>query len=890
MKRWLRRSAEGAAVAKEREQVPVARHQGLHLELDQQLVVLGCGGDLALALADGPGCVGQPLSGLLAHPVAWQVEDLPALEGQVLDLVFRRREAGRLYVRGWLERGASGWRLSLLDVGGAVVRQQQLDLRLGVLTFAGQCSKRLRTSLVGEPWPLVGEFLEGLALRLSLPAVGLLLARGEGRVWRLAEGFTLPEWKALLDERMLQAAVLGQTGEVPLALPASRASPSLWLVPFRERDGVSAWLACYTVGPARGMTLTVEDWLQVAAALAAPVLERQREVAREEVVERNRLLQEMLGSGWWEYHQQSGLWQLAPALAGMLGVAGGDFAQWLERVHPAERDEFRVRLADAMEREADFGLCLRLQIDAHWRWFRMSFAVRGRGARCRVTGFAVDIDDIKASEAQAAAATSRLESLVDSAPALIYVQRCDAGALWPEFYSASLESVLGWTLAEVQEQTLLALVHSDDRDGYLERTRRLLHEGKVSCHYRLRDRRGGFRWMLDEAKLLRDDCGQPLEVVGLCLDVSEAREANERLLSSEERYRLLVEDSPAMICRYRPDLTLSFANRPLLEYLGCTAGELGSVDLGCYLSEEQRGALVQRLQSLSPQNPVGTAEICLQLPGNKHAWWLWAERGVFDAEGRLMEVQAVARDDTELHHSRQQLYQSAKMATLGEMATGIAHEINQPLNVMRMALVNLLKRLESDLLTDDYLRAKLERIEGQVLRAARIVEHMRAFGRRSDVESQHFQPARAVDGALSLLEDELEKCAIHLDVVVDELPEIKGHVDQLEQVLINLLVNARDVLGERCAREAEFRPCIELRAGVDAGRVLIKVEDNAGGIEPSLLARVFEPFFTTKPVGQGTGLGLSVSYGIVRQMGGTLSVRNGSRGACFSIELPVDLA
>ena len=117
--------------------------------------------------------------------------------------------------------------------------------------------------------------------------------------------------------------------------------------------------------------------------------------------------------------------------------------------------------------------------------------------------------------------------------------------------------------------------------------------------------------------------------------------------------------------------------------------------------------------------------------------------------------------------------------------------------------------------------------------------------------------------------------------------QVRGHVDQLEQVLINLMVNARDALLSRQEKDRSFEPWIALTVEQDAQTLWLVVEDNGGGIDPRLLERIFEPFFTTKPVGVGTGLGLSVSYGIVEQMGGRLSVSNSSEGACFRIALPI---
>jgi PAS domain S-box-containing protein len=473
---------------------------------------------------------------------------------------------------------------------------------------------------------------------------------------------------------------------------------------------------------------------------------------------------------------------------------------------------------------------------------------------------------------------------------VIYVQRYDEGALQPQFFSDSLLPLLGWCLADCADVPLVDRVHPEDRPLYLERTRRLLREGSVRTRYRLRDSRGDYHWMLDEARLLRDDLGLPVEAVGLWLDVTEATLSAEQVRQSEERYRILVEDSPAMICRYRPDLTLSFGNRPLATYLELTPEQLPGVNLGSWMSPEQRDAFSNRLSLLSPESPVSTAEINLQLPGREHAWWVWSDRGVFDDQGNLLEVQAVGRDNTDVRRSQQQLTQSAKMATLGEMATGLAHEINQPLNVMRMAITNVLKRLGKGEVEVDYLTDKLNRIDAQVQRAAKVVDHMRVFGRRSEIEQQPFNPAQAIEGTLSLLAEGMRGKGVDLRISETSFEvQVRGHVDQLEQVLINLMVNARDALLGKRERDAGFNPWIALYAERDAHSVRLWVEDNGGGIDSRLLERIFEPFFTTKPVGVGTGLGLSVSYGIVENMGGKLSVRNSTQGARFCIELPIAL-
>ena len=318
--------------------------------------------------------------------------------------------------------------------------------------------------------------------------------------------------------------------------------------------------------------------------------------------------------------------------------------------------------------------------------------------------------------------------------------------------------------------------------------------------------------------------GKKSRLVGFMLDISDIKAQEQSAAAAHARLDNLIANSPAVICRYQPDLTLTFGNRPLATYLELAPEQLPGVNLGSWMSEEQRDAFTQRLNRLSPEFPVSTAEINLQLPGREHAWWVWSDRGVFDEQGRLLEVQAVGLDNTE------------------------------------------------------------------VQRAARVVDHMRVFGRCSEIEQQPFNPAQAIEGALSLLSEGMRGKGIDLRISETGFEvQVRGYVDQLEQVLINLMVNARDALLGKRETQPGFNPWISLYAERDTRSVRLWVEDNGGGIDPRLLEQIFEPFLTTKPVGVGTGLGLSVSYSIVENMGGRLSVSNSTEGARFCIELPIVL-
>ncbi|QHC99404.1 PAS domain-containing sensor histidine kinase [Pseudomonas sp. S04] len=885
---------------------PVVPSVGLQLHLDSQGRVLQISGPMRDLLAHRlSGSTALHLSDYLLPGSRLAVEGPPSeWHGHSLDLDFTGLGATTLHLRGWAQPAEDGWLLQLLDIDDLLQERQQAQARDTCQALAARCSEHLRLCSLSRLPQVLREQLQDLAQQWRIPCVAIVLLDEAQQDWRIHSHYHAHDAPRLWHtDQSLGSALDSLDGSRPHALhdaagvslaPRLRdifADAEGLLVPYRDAHGIGAWLLCGfypAVQPAPA--LGERDWLLLLAALAAPLLGRLREQQQQQQLQRLDALQGLLGSGWWELHEGV---QLAPQLARNLHLehARLSLGEWLAVFHPVDRAELQSRLQDLLQGDRPLLLSVRLQARDEFQapiWYRLQGQLLQLGEQRRPVGVMLDISDIKNQQQQAAAAHARLDNLIASSPAVIYVQRYEEGALQPCFFSDSLLPLLGWQLSELTETSLIERIHPDDRDLYFARTRQLLREGNVRARYRMRDRAGDYHWLLDEARLLRNDLGLPVEAVGLWLDDTEATLATEQVRQSEERYRILVEDSPAMICRYRPDLTLTFANRPLAKYLECPPEQLPGVDLGSWLSAEQRVAFLLRIQQLTPEFPVSTAEISLQLPGREHAWWVWSDRGVFDEQGQLLEVQAVGRDNTEVRRSQQQLMQSAKMATLGEMATGLAHEINQPLNVMRMAIVNVLKRLSNGEVPVDYLQDKLSRIDTQVQRAARVVDHMRVFGRRSEIEQQPFNPAQAVEGTLALLAEGMRGKGVELRIPsLDFEVQVRGHVDQLEQVLINLLVNARDALLSKREVQREFEPWISLRAEADARVVRLWVEDNGGGIDPRLLERIFEPFFTTKPVGVGTGLGLSVSYGIVQNMGGQLSVLNAELGACFCIELPI---
>jgi C4-dicarboxylate-specific signal transduction histidine kinase len=245
----------------------------------------------------------------------------------------------------------------------------------------------------------------------------------------------------------------------------------------------------------------------------------------------------------------------------------------------------------------------------------------------------------------------------------------------------------------------------------------------------------------------------------------------------------------------------------------------------------------------------------------------------------------IERREWELREKQEQLVQAGKLATLGELTTGIAHELNNPLNNIGLFVGNVIDHLELGLAEQEkesMLRDLNSALE-QVRKATEIITHLRTFGRAASVVLEPVAINDVIERSLSLTREQLRLRQI--EVELDLAPAdavVLGNPIQLEQVFINLITNARDALADTPRRE------IRITSSVEPKLVRVRFADTGPGIRAGLEQRIFDPFFTTKEVGTGTGLGLSITYGILKEHGGAISVESPpEEGACFVVELPL---
>jgi C4-dicarboxylate-specific signal transduction histidine kinase len=353
----------------------------------------------------------------------------------------------------------------------------------------------------------------------------------------------------------------------------------------------------------------------------------------------------------------------------------------------------------------------------------------------------------------------------------------------------------------------------------------------------------------------------------------------------------LLDRSDALLLAVDRTGRIRFANERATAFFARTAAE-DADDLRQAFRFPAPGAaeLFHERVRASSDAPVSFEQDVLDPRGVPHSFlWVWSadERGGDDVPSLI----GFGIDVTDRRRSEMMAIRSDKISSLGEIAASIVHELNQPLNVIGLACSNARQQIAADGDREATL-ARIGRIEKQVARAAGILDRLRRYiaGSPTDYRAR-FSVAEAVRAAEEFVADQLRIDGIRVDVRVDPDASVRGDRLLFEQLLVNLLLNARDaIVSVPAAAETGWRGTVAIEGAPDAaaGVVRIAVEDTGPGLSEEAVARAFEPFYTTKAAGRGTGLGLPICRTIVQSFGGEISIRNGSRGARVEFTMRAD--
>jgi PAS domain S-box-containing protein len=380
--------------------------------------------------------------------------------------------------------------------------------------------------------------------------------------------------------------------------------------------------------------------------------------------------------------------------------------------------------------------------------------------------------------------------------------------------------------------------------------------------------------------VIRDPAGKFVRYQGTFVDVTEQREMERRLHREQEFVGRLMDSFPDLVIALNCDARYTFVSPQVFDILGFRPEELIGKRVGGRTDPTDRAAMLELFDDLIFRR-ISEGQIEYRTQHKDGAWRIFraSARPLHDETGRITGVIASARDITDQQRLQQQVIQSERLAAMGQMIAGVAHELNNPLTAI-LGVTELLR----DQSKDDNTTRQLDLAHRQARRAAHIVQSLLVFSRPSTPRNTLLHLPDLLQRTLQLHEHSLRANNIDVDLVArPDLPTVLGDTNQLTQVFLNLIVNA-----EQAIHEVRDRGMLRIRLGVVGDRVLVTFQDDGVGIRRELLPRIFDPFFTTKRPGRGTGLGLSICMAIVREHNGDISAQPmPDGGSVFTVSLPV---
>jgi len=685
--------------------------------------------------------------------------------------------------------------------------------------------------------------------------------------------------------------------------------------------------------------LRLVSFLGAATAMSWIIARRrsaQAEVAESEMRLRRLVESDMIGVVFWE--QGGGITDANDEFLRMVGYTRDDLRAGRIRWRDLTPPEFAHLDDDALRQISATGSCAPFEKEYRHRDGTRVPIVVGRAAttsaRDRGISFVLDISERKRMEVALRQAKEELEVRVAERTAELltanrrleeelaerlriaqalreseeryrqvsevtsdyaYSLRIEAnGRVVFEWYTGAFERITGFAQTDISSlRGIMELIHPDDRPALVQRMTRLLAGETVVTDFRMRTKPGEYRWLRDRGRPQWDATqGRVVRIVGAASDVTEAKHAEEALRESEERFSLAVAGANDGVWDWRMDVNEVYLSPRWKAILGLAPEDLGTDPQGwverLHPGDADRVA-AEVAAHLEGRTPDLHVEYRLRHRDGSYRWVLSRGVAVRDASGKAYRMAGSLTDITprkqaeeEARRRQAELAHAQRVSTLGEMAAGLAHELNQPLAAIVSYASGCERRIQKGDVRSNELLYAISQVSKQALRAGDVLQRYRTFVRAGTTRREPVDLnalAHEVAELAKTVADE-ERIEIHVDSAPD-LPEVMADSVQIEQVLVNLIRNALDSMHGGGPGQVWVRT---RRAG-DA--VEVTVEDVGPGIPDELREQIFDAFFTTK--GEGLGMGLSISRSIIDAHGGRLwpTPRPG-RGTIFHFTVPIE--
>jgi len=585
---------------------------------------------------------------------------------------------------------------------------------------------------------------------------------------------------------------------------------------------------------------------------------------------------------------------VSPSTQHVLGYTAEEVVgmEWWTLLDPADGERIKRTVTTIRDQKPLTETARVRRKDGTWVWLeaRVDAVLEEDGT---VVGYRITARDYTEQRDAGLALTeseAKYRLLAESIDDIVCLQDLDGTAL---YYSASTEKTLGFTPAELVGKDAFALTHPDDLAKLAGDTYLAVLRGETPLvEWRCLRKDGSYIWVETHTALLRNESGVPDRLLSVTRDIEARKHAQEALHQSEERMRALIARAAYGIFRSTREGRFLDVNPALVSLLGYDSAEqLMAIDISreLYVDPEERDRWITAIDSGA--HPEWFDLTWRRKDGALIAVRLSA-RAARDPYGDVLWYEGIAENVTERLRREVVVRRAERMASLGHTLAGVAHELNNPLAAISGFAQILMK---TNLPKED--RSAIETVHREAKRAAKIVKDLLTFARRQESSERHIVD---LNGIVRYIADTqryaMETHGVVCQLALSDAPAfVSADPAQLEQVMLNLLVNARQALETITAptvaggvASGTLRtPMVVIRTSVRANTVTLEISDNGPGIAPAELPRIWDPFWTTKEEGEGTGLGLSVVHGIVTEHGGSIDVETHvGAGTTFCVSLP----
>lgn len=557
-----------------------------------------------------------------------------------------------------------------------------------------------------------------------------------------------------------------------------------------------------------------------------------------------------------------------------------------DRVHLMQRIDRTIRYGE----QSELTLRYRRQDGANrWLYVRIDPRRNSAGVVTDLFGTIVDITAQKSAEAALHESMARYRNLVEQIPAVVYARplRSDSPAA---FVSPQIELITGFTAEEwlADGDAFAGRVLPEDLERVQQAAQRCqAGEGAMNVEYRMRSRDGRTVWVHDQATVLHDHAGQPLCIQGVLMDITARRHSEETLHLLQTALAaaangVIITDAEGGI---------QWVNEAIVRLYGYGSEELLGKTPRVLRSPRQDARIYAGLWETIRAGRVWHGDIVNRCKNGQELEEEMTITPVRNPEGVITHFVAIKQDVTDRRKLQRQMLRGQKMECLGRLAGGVAHDFNNLLQTITGCSELLLESMPAT----GTACQELQEIQQAATRASALTRQLLVFSRRQTMETKSIDLADLLDGMVKMLRRLLGEDIVLEMVVAAALPPVLADHGQLEQVVMNLALNARDAMprgGGLLVSAAHVDLGTEDAASIPGSRpgsfIRLRVEDTGTGMPPDVLEHIFEPFFSTKAPEKGTGLGLAVVYGIVQQHGGFMQVASeAGTGSRFDLWLPV---